>query len=103
MKHLVIELNKKLMNVHKRFLENECKTVEKTLGKHVSPLEFLQMLTQSQDFVWLKPFSALILDIDELTDEKDELNQEDVDKIKKKWISFCLKQRQLSRPVIAIT
>lgn len=78
MKHKIKELNTKLKDVHKRFLENERVDAENYFQRKIAPFEFLLMLTQDNKFTWLRPFSALIAEVDAFTDEASEISEEDL-------------------------
>lgn len=62
-------LSRALMQVHKLFLGDERVALEIKLGHQLSPLDFFNRLTQSDEFQWMKPFSSLLSDIDEFIDE----------------------------------
>lgn len=62
-------LGRALMRVHKLFLGDERVALEIQLGHQLSPLDFFNRLTQSDDFNWMKPLSSLLSDIDEFVDE----------------------------------
>jgi hypothetical protein len=78
MKNKISELNKALKALHRRFLENERVAAEKALETRLTPWSFLNLLTTDQNFLWIKPFSSLILDIDELDSEKTEITADDL-------------------------
>lgn len=78
MKTQIKELSHKLKDVHKRFLEQERLQAEKYFEKKIAPFEFLLMLTQDKSFEWMKPFSALIAEIDAFTDEAEEITKADL-------------------------
>lgn len=52
-------LSQALMDVHKRFLENEKNQAEMYFENKISSFEFVMMLTQDKGFAWLQPFSSL--------------------------------------------
>ncbi len=78
MKTKVKELNQALKNVHKRFLENERLQAEQYFEKKIAPFEFLLKLTQDKNFEWLRPFSALIAEIDAFSDEAEVISSSDL-------------------------
>lgn len=78
MKQKIKDLNTKLKDVHKRFLENERRDAEEYFQRKIAPFEFLLMLTQDNKFTWLRPFSALIAEIDAFTDDAEEILEEDL-------------------------
>ncbi len=71
------ELNRELKALHRWLLELERIEAEKTLGKKISPLDFLHLLTGDPDFEWLRPLSALIANMDEFLDEAETFTHED--------------------------
>ena len=78
MKQKINQLNDKLKEVHKRFLENERIEAEEYFQRKIAPFEFLLMLTQDNKFIWLKPFSALIAEIDAFSDHTEKITQDDL-------------------------
>jgi hypothetical protein len=78
MRQKIKDLNTKLKDVHKRFLENERKEAEEYFQRKIAPFEFLLMLTQDNKFTWLHPFSALIAEIDAFTDDAEDIAMEDL-------------------------
>lgn len=95
MKTKIKKLSDVLKDVHKRFLEQERVQAEQYFEKKISPFEFLLMLTQDKNFVWLQPFSDLIAEIDAFTDEADEISMSDLKCIKDQ-IDFLLKDTESS-------
>ena len=73
----VKELNRELKSLHRWFLELERLEAEKTLGKKITPIDFLHLLTGDPDFEWLRPFSALLANMDEFMDESESITHED--------------------------
>lgn len=90
MKEKVKKLSNVLKDVHKRFLEQERIQAEQFFNKKITPFEFLMMLTQDKNFLWLQPFSALIADIDAFADESETFSSEELAEIKKR-IDFLIK------------
>ena len=82
MKEKLVELSTRLKNLHKQFLDNERNESEKQLGRKISPYDFFHLLVQDKDFAWLKPFSALMAEIDEFVDTAEKISQNDLDRIK---------------------
>jgi len=82
MKQKINELNLQLMAVHRRFLANERAKAEKKLNKTLTPYEFFHLLTSHPDFMWLRPFSTLIADIDAFTDEAENITKTDALKVR---------------------
>jgi len=54
-----------LLKLHKTLLDDERFTYERQHGL-LSPTEFLQVLLEDTDFAWLRRFSILIVEIDEM-------------------------------------
>lgn len=71
MKWQMQEINKELKNLHRLFLDRERLEAEKLLQRKLSSFDFLFLLTQDQEFAWMRPFSTLIADIDAFLDEED--------------------------------
>ena len=59
-----------LLKLHKRMLDLEREQYEGLHGP-LKPTEFLSLLLENEDFAWLRRFSMLIVEIDELFDLKD--------------------------------
>ena len=87
------ELNRELKALHRWFLELERLEAEKTLEKKISPLDFLHLLTGDPDFVWLRPFSALLANMDEFIDEAESITHEDCLRLEKE-VSGVLHQNE---------
>jgi hypothetical protein len=90
MKSKIKNLSNVLKDVHKRFLEQERLQAEQFFNKKITPFEFLLMLTQDKNFLWLQPFSALIAEIDAFADESETFSNEELLEIKKR-IDFLIK------------
>jgi hypothetical protein len=60
-----------LLALHKAVLSTERRAVEKVHGE-MSGTQFLQVVSDPVRYGWLKPFSELILAIDETLDVKDD-------------------------------
>jgi hypothetical protein len=65
------ELRLPLLALHKAVLATERRAVERVHGQ-MSGAEFLQLVSDPVRYGWLKPFSGLILAIDETLDVKDD-------------------------------
>ncbi len=59
-----------LLKLHKRMLDNERELYESFNGP-LKPTEFLSLLLEDEDFAWLRKFSMLIVEIDEMFAQKD--------------------------------
>jgi hypothetical protein len=58
-----------LLKLHKSMLDLEREMYEGIQGK-VAPADFLNLLMEDEDFAWLRKFSMLIVEIDEMFDLK---------------------------------
>ena len=99
MKTKIADLNKKLMAFHRRLLALELKEAEKHLGKKLSPLEFLQVLTTDQKFSWLRPFTSVLAEIDAFIDDAETVTDADLARIKNKVQSLL--QSSETNPEVA--
>lgn len=59
-----------LLKLHKALVDHERSTFEAFNGK-ASSTDFLNLLLNNKDFEWLRRFSTLIVDIDEMFAQKD--------------------------------
>lgn len=59
-----------LLKLHKAMLDLEREMYEGLHGK-LSPAQFVNLLMEDEDFAWLRKFSMLIVEIDEMFDLKD--------------------------------
>lgn len=55
----------RLLTLHKALLDAERATYEKAYGRVGSPGEMLQLVLGNEHFAWLRPYSGLIVRIDE--------------------------------------
>lgn len=67
-----------LLKLHKAMLDLEREMYEGIHGK-LNASEFLNLLLEDEDFAWLRQFSMLIVEIDEMFDLKGDLTAEMVD------------------------
>lgn len=67
-----------LLKLHKTLLDHERRLYEVSNGP-LSPGQFLAILLDDVDFAWLRKFSTLIVDIDEMFDQKDGFSEEMVE------------------------
>lgn len=70
------DLRSKLLPLHKALVDLGRNTYELSHGK-TSSGEFLQLLLSSDQFAWLRFFSEMIVEIDELLDTKEPIREED--------------------------
>jgi hypothetical protein len=66
-----------LLKLHKSLVDYERATYE-TFNGPMSPGAFLNVLLNDEDFEWLRRFSTLIVDIDEMFAQKDGFSEEAV-------------------------
>jgi hypothetical protein len=67
-----------LLKLHKSMLDLEREMYEGIHGK-LNATDFLNLLMEDEDFAWLRKFSMLIVEIDEMFDLKDGVTAELVD------------------------
>lgn len=67
-----------LLRLHKKLLDHE-RAIYEGINGQVNSAEFLNILLEDADFAWLRKFSTLIVEIDEMFDQKDGFNEETVD------------------------
>lgn len=72
-----------LLKLHKTMLDLERELYEGIHGQQ-SAGQFLNLLLENDDFAWLRRFSLLIVEIDELFDQKDGIAIEDIEAAQKK-------------------
>lgn len=67
-----------LLKLHKSLLDHERRIYEGINGPR-TPGQFLTLLLEDPDFAWLRKFSTLIVEIDEMFDQKDGYSEEAVE------------------------
>lgn len=67
-----------LLKLHKSLLDHERRIYEGINGPR-APGQFLTLLLEDPDFAWLRKFSTLIVEIDEMFDQKDGYSAEAVE------------------------
>ena len=67
-----------LLKLHKSLLDHERRIYEGINGPR-TPGQFLNLLLEDPDFVWLRKFSTLIVEIDEMFTQKDGYSEDAVD------------------------
>lgn len=67
-----------LLKLHKSLLDHERRIYEGINGPQ-TPGRFLTLLLEDPDFAWLRKFSTLIVDIDEMFAQKDGYSEETVE------------------------
>jgi len=68
----------RLLDLHKSLVDRERTTYE-SLNGPVTSGQFLNLLLEDPEFVWLRKFSTLIVDIDEMFAQKDGFDNKAVD------------------------
>jgi hypothetical protein len=67
-----------LLKLHKSLLDHERRIYEGIYGPQ-TPGQFLNLLLEDSDFAWLRKFSTLIVEIDEMFAQKDGYSEEAVE------------------------
>jgi hypothetical protein len=67
-----------LLKLHKNLLDHE-RAIWEGMNGAVTAGQFLNVLLEDPDFIWLRKFSTLIVDIDEMFAQKDGYSEESVD------------------------
>jgi hypothetical protein len=67
-----------LLKLHKSLLDHE-RAIYEGINGPVNAGQFLNILLEDPDFAWLRKFSTLIVEIDELFDQKDAVTDEAVE------------------------
>jgi hypothetical protein len=67
-----------LLKLHKTLLDHERRIYESMNGP-LNSGQFLNLIIEDPDFAWLRKFSTLIVDIDEMFAQKDGFTEEAVD------------------------
>lgn len=67
-----------LLKLHKSLLDHE-RAIYEGINGQVSAGKFLNILLEDPDFGWLRKFSTLIVEIDELFDQKDAVPDEAIE------------------------
>ena len=67
-----------LLKLHKSLLDHE-RAIYESMNGPVNSGQFLNLLLENNDFAWLRKFSTLIVEIDELFDQKDGISDEMVE------------------------
>lgn len=72
------QLRRTLLRLHKTLVDSERVTYERVVGRISSNGELLQLIIHDPWFVWLRPISALVVQIDELLDAEHPATMQDV-------------------------
>lgn len=67
-----------LLKLHKNLVDHE-RSIWEGMNGPATPGQFLNVLLEDRDFAWLRRFSTLIVDIDEMFAQKDGYTDEVVD------------------------
>jgi hypothetical protein len=67
-----------LLKLHKTLIDRERSVYEDSNGP-MNAGQFLNVLLEDPDLAWLRKFSTLIVEIDEMFDQKDGVDEETVD------------------------
>jgi hypothetical protein len=67
-----------LLRLHKTLLDHE-RAIYEGINGPVNAGQFLNILLEDQDFAWLRKFSTLIVEIDELFDQKDGITDDAIE------------------------
>ena len=73
----LIDIRNGLLGLHKALLDSERSLYEKVHGPIASPGAFLQLLISDSWFAWLKPMTALVVEIDETLAARDLADTDD--------------------------
>src|SRR4051812_26387101 len=68
----IVSVRNSLLGLHKILLELERQRYERTNGRVNDTFQLLNLTINDPAFAWLRPLSALIVQIDEKLDDKDE-------------------------------
>lgn len=76
-------LRERLVTLHKALIDSERIEYEASFGTIASPNQFLKLLINDPWFVWLQPFSAMVVTIDQMIeDEENSVTKADLQRIK---------------------
>jgi hypothetical protein len=74
---LLTQLHRSVLHLHKALVDSEKKEWEQNRGPVGGPTQFLHMLLNEPAFAWMRPFSGLIVAIDEYQDAKEPKSAEE--------------------------
>jgi len=77
-KEYLNQLSQALLRLHKALLDGERVTYERVHGRIPTNGAFLQLVLGDAWFAWLRPLSQLMARLDELDENKEELDQAEV-------------------------
>ena len=73
-----------LIVLHKALIDSERVEYERSFGTLNSPQEFLKALLNDSWFAWLRPFSAMVVSIDQLLEREGPIQAQEVESLKAK-------------------
>ena len=91
LRHLLMEVRRGLLGLHKALIVAEQLTYERINGRVGSTGQLLQLVLNDPWFTWLHPLSQLVIRVDELLEEGEELTTVEVE-------HFLADVRALIRP-----
>jgi hypothetical protein len=74
------DLSRRVLRLHKVLLDRERRAYEARHGP-IAPATLFQLLLQDEQFVWLRPLSGMIAEIDALADGREEVAEDDVQRV----------------------
>ncbi len=77
--HPLPALRNQLLRLHKMLMDAERAAYEKEGNVIQSPMQFLQLLMESERFAWLRQLSQLVVMMDEAMEEKPPITKERMD------------------------
>jgi len=77
--HSLPTLRNQLLSLHKLLMDAERAVYEKEGNVIQSPMQFLQLLMESERFAWLRQLSQLVVMMDEAMEEKPPITKERMD------------------------
>lgn len=72
----LIDLRNRLLLLHKTLLDDERHIYERVHGRIPSPGAFLQLLISDSWFAWLRPVTAVVVEIDEMLASQEPAGEE---------------------------
>ena len=74
----LLSIRDSLLELHTELLAFEKQRYEKTNGRVQSTQEFFKLVTEDENFSWLREFSNLIVSIDEMMHKKEAITAEQI-------------------------
>ena len=91
----IIEVRNSLLALHKILLELERQRYERTNGRINDMFQLLNLTINDPAFAWLRPLSALIVQIDEKLDDKDKPMTSEQAKVLRREVRELLTPKQV--------